>query len=140
MNTDIRIETTFKGHRKRRHLNKILGCEATGHLLDLWITVAQERPSGVLTNWDTEDIALAAGWEGDTHKFVDALLQAKLLDVNGDKVFSLHDWEDHQPWVCGTTERREAARKAGIASAIKRANKPNNKAKINAFQRGVDFR
>lgn len=123
MNTDIRIETTFKGHRKRRRLNEILQREATGYLLDLWITIAQERPSGVLTNWDEKDIALAAGWEGDAQQFVDALMQAKLLDVNGDKVFHPHDWEEHQPWVSGTTERREIARKAGLASAIARANK-----------------
>lgn len=130
MNTDIRVETTFKGHRKRRRLNEILQREATGYLLDLWITIGQERPSGVLTNWDEKDIALAAGWEGDAQQFVDALMQAKLLDVNGDKVFHPHDWEEHQPWICGTTERREAARKAGIASAIAKANK--RESKINA--------
>ena len=123
MNTDIRIETTFKGHRKRKRLNQILQCEATGYLIDLWITIAQERPSGALTNWDANDIALAAGWGGDAQLFVDALLQAKLLDLNGNKVFYPHDWEDHQPWVSGTTERREIARKAGIASAVARANK-----------------
>ena len=127
MNTDIRIETTFKGHRKRRRLNEILQCEATGYLLDLWITIAQERPMGILTDWDAKDISLAAGWNGDAQQFVDALQQAKLLDVNGNKVFRPHDWEEHQPWICGTSDRKEAARKAGIASSIARANKRNTK-------------
>lgn len=120
MNSDIRIQTTFKGNRKRKRLSNILQCEATGYLIDLWITVAEERDTGTLTGWDAEDIALAAGWEGDPQVFVDALVQSKLLDINGDGVYHTHDWVEHQPWISGTSSRRESGRKAGIASALKR--------------------
>ncbi len=120
MNSDIRIQTTFKGNRKRRRLSNLLQCEATGYLIDLWITIAQERPSGTLTNWDSQDVALAAGWVGDADQFVDALVQSKLLDVNGDGIYHTHDWEDNQPWISGTSDRKESARKAGIASAVSR--------------------
>jgi 3-oxoacyl-[acyl-carrier-protein] synthase II len=33
MNTDIRVLTSFKGHRKRLRLEQVLGKGATGHLL-----------------------------------------------------------------------------------------------------------
>lgn len=135
MNSDIRIACTLKTDRKRLRLNLLLGVdESVGFLIDLWVTTAQSRPEGHLDGWDATDIALAAGWRGDPKKFIDALLEAKLIEQNGVGVYQLHDWAEHQPWVSGTTERREAARKAGLSSAIARANKKirlNNKAKSN---------
>ncbi len=122
---DIRVSTKFKGNRKRTRLSKKLGCEATGFLIDLWITIAQDRPTGELTGWDAQDISLSAGWTGEPQLFLDALLDAKLIDEKNGTYYA-HDWAEHQPWIAGTTDRREIARKAGVASSIKRwGNKQN---------------
>lgn len=119
MNSDIRVECTFKGHRKRLRLRGWLGDRATDYLIDLWVTVAEERPTGTLTGWDERDIALAAGYPDDPHKFVDALIDCKWLHKQ-DGLYCLHEWAEHQPWVVKGPERSEAARIAGLASAARR--------------------
>lgn len=112
MNTDIRLLLSFKGHRKRRRLRTLLGPGATDYLIDFWLTVAQDRPSGALTGWDETDIALAAGWEGEPQLFVDAMMQAGFLEHGEDGVYRPHDWAEHQPWVIGAPERSRKAKHA----------------------------
>jgi len=119
VNSDIRLSVSFKGHRKRLKLEVALGAGATGHLIDLWITAAQDRPDGLLTGWDASDIALAGGWKDEPGRFVDALMACKLLDLEGD-TYRLHDWAEHQPWVCGAEERTIRARYAAEAAWRKR--------------------
>ena len=111
MNTDIRISVSFRNHRKRKRLKMILGACATDYLLDLWISTAMNRPSGVLTGMDETDIALDSGWEGDPKEFVDALLKCGFMDFDG-QCYSLHDWEDHQGYVVHADVRKERAKKA----------------------------
>jgi hypothetical protein len=91
-----------------------LGDKATDYLIDLWLTVAEERPLGILTGWDERDIALAAGYPNDPAKLVEALTDSKLLEKNGDGIYRLHDWEDHQPWAIGATERSNLGRIAAM--------------------------
>jgi hypothetical protein len=118
---DIRLLVSFKGHRKRKRLKRLVGPEATDYLIDLWLTVRQDRPEGILEGWDEIDIAIAAGWpdDRDPKELVDALIDAKWLDFeNG--IYSLHDWDEHQGWACGENRRKEAARKAARAKWKKR--------------------
>jgi hypothetical protein len=126
MNTDIRVDITFKGHRKRRRLQALLGPGATDYLIDLWITVAMERPQGVLRGWDSTDIALAAGFPGDPEQLVSALYEAKLLDKDADGNCCLHDWKIHQPWASNAPVRSEAARKAVTARWTKQKQQPDD--------------
>lgn len=112
MNTDIRISVSFRNHRKRKRLKMVLGEGATDYLLDLWIGTAMNRPSGRLEGFDKTDIAIEAGWEGDPNVFCEALVECGFLDIEGDGVYCLHDWEDHQPYVMGSEERSEKARNA----------------------------
>jgi len=113
MNSDIRLSVSFKGHRKRKRLRLLLGDNATDYLIDLWLTVAQDRPDGVMTGWKTVDIALAAGWEGDAEQFTASLIDCGLLD-KADDVYRLHDWEEHQPWACKAKERSEQAHRSAM--------------------------
>lgn len=110
MNTDIRLYITFKGHRKRRRLRQLLGDNSTDYIIDLWLTVAQDRPEGVLTGWDDADVALAAGWEGDASVFVKALISAGFLEHDG-SAYYLHGWGEHQPWAVNAKYRSEIASK-----------------------------
>jgi len=112
LNSDIRILVSFKGHRKRRHLEQLLNSiGATRYLVDLWLTAAQQRPDGNLKGWSVKDIAEAAGYSGEPQRFVDNLVESGFLDHASDS-YRLHDWAQHQPWCCNAEERREHARKA----------------------------
>lgn len=115
MNTDIRLLITFKGHRKRIKLKKLIGDSATDCLIDLWLTAALDRPDGILVDWDYDDIAIAANWEGDTKQFVDALVTCKWLEINDDGVYTLHDWQEHQGWASGAKQRSHTAKLAAQA-------------------------
>ena len=115
MNTDIRIAVSFKGHRKRKKLERILGSEAVLALIDLWIGTAMNHPEGKLILMDELDIALEANWEGNPKEFVKTLIDVGFLDKDDDGTYSLHDWNEHQPWVVGAKVRSERARKASQA-------------------------
>jgi hypothetical protein len=127
MAADIRIKTSFIGHRKRRKLRSLLGPDATDYLLDLWLRVSMERPNGVLTGMDDLDIALMAGWPGDPSFFCECLELAGLLDRDAARTLSLHDWAEHQPWVIGSEDRKATATKAAITRwEQERAKKAHN--------------
>ena len=111
MVADIRIKTSFLGHRKRRRLSRELGRDCTGYLLNLWIRTAMTRPDGVLRGMDADDIALDAEWEGSAAEFVDALILCGWVDQAEDGTFSLHDWTDHQAWVVNAPARSARAKK-----------------------------
>jgi len=112
MNTDIRIAISFKNHRKRKKLKLLLGPDSTDYLIDLWLTVAMERPDGDLSGLDDMDIAIMAGWPNDPSTFVGALVNVGWLDVatksNGGYI--LHDWLENNPWVSSADERSDKAR------------------------------
>ena len=112
MNKDIRIATSFKGHRKRKKLEKIIGVGATSHLIDLWVTVAQSNPNGILTDWDDEDISYSGSWDGEPSEFVSALVKCNFIKKNGNGCYEIHDWCDHQGYACKAEERSEQAKKA----------------------------
>jgi len=117
-NTDIRIDLSFKGHRKRKKLRRILGDNSTEYLLDLWLTVAQDRPNGILTGWDERDISDAAGWpeKKPAHIFINALIECGFLEKNNETgEYFLHNWEKRQPWVSNSEARSESARIAAYA-------------------------
>jgi len=115
MNKDIRIAVSFKGHRKRKKIERMLGQGATSYLIDLWITVAQDSPEGVLNGWDEEDIASSAGWIEDPLIFVNALITCGFLTRLECGTFQVHDWCDHQGYACKAKERSEQARIAAEA-------------------------
>ena len=116
MNTDIRIKTSFRGHRKRKKLRVLLGPGSTDYLLDLWLCVSEDRPDGVLTDLDELDIALMAGWEEDPLTFVTALTRCGFLDQNEAGVFVLHDWVEHNPYASSADDRSDSARLVRMAS------------------------
>jgi hypothetical protein len=112
MNSDIRIAVSFKGHRKRKKLTKLLGHKGVCCLIDLWLGAAMSNPNGTLSAWDCDDIANEAGWSGDSEKFVSALIECRFLDRNESGTYSLHDWADHQGYVVHADKRKEKARQA----------------------------
>ena len=114
MNTDIRLSTGFFQHPKTVKLQRRLGLEGVVALQRLWIWAAQNRSDGSLSGLDAEDIAIAAGWEGEGDAFVDALLAVRFLDeTENGRV--LHGWAEHQSYVVEDKARIERARNAANA-------------------------
>jgi len=111
---DIRLSVSFFAHRKTKKLMKALGSDGVLALLRLWTRVAIERPSGVLTGWDNEDIALEADYPGDPDEFVEGLLRVGFLDET-DSGYALHNWSERQEWVAGVDERGDRARLSRLA-------------------------
>ena len=110
MNTDIRLSTEFFRHPKTRKLKKRLGIEGIFALQQLWVWCAQNRPSGVMSGLDMEDVALAACWEGEATEetFVQTLVDLRWLDVLEDGTFCLHNWLQHQQHLLAhDTRQRE---------------------------------
>ena len=110
MARDIRLSLSFRESRKKKKLQNRLGPEGVLAIIELWIGVASSKPSGVLTGWDEDDIALEGNYLGNSREFVQCLLELKLLD-NDNGVFKIHNWVKNQPWVADSENRSEMARR-----------------------------
>ena len=108
MNTDIRIAVNFWTHPKTGKLVKLTGLEGVRSLQILWAWVANNKPDGILSDMDPDDIEFAADWRGNTGQFFDAII-GKWIDVE-EGVFCVHDWIEHNPWVAESKERSEENR------------------------------
>jgi len=112
-------------HPKTAKLARRIGTSkpaAVGHLHFLWWWCLTHRPDGWLRNMDADDIADAAGWEGDADAFVAALADSGWLDYDQDVGdYFVHDWWDGAGKTIKrrkfATERQRKARDAdGFAS------------------------
>ena len=119
MNTDIRLSVGFWSHPKTRKMVKHLGLEGIRSLQVLWLWAATNRPDGILSGMDWEDIELAADWHGEERVFFNHCLGAWIDENSGEH--SLHDWTEHNPWQAEAKIRTEAARKAAKARWSKAA-------------------
>ena len=97
MNKDIRLSVEFFDHPKTVKLQRRLGLEAVISLQRLWLWAAQNRPDGILSNMDSEDVEIAAKWNGELNSFSNELVNLRFLD-NENNVYTLHDWQVHNPW------------------------------------------
>lgn len=111
MNSDFRLAVNFASHPKLIRLRRRLGADAAFGWVCLLAHVAANRPDGVLTAMDEEDIAIAAQYPDDAGKFVQMLLDLHLLD-DVDGVRQVHDWADWNPWAAKASQRSREAREA----------------------------
>lgn len=111
MNKDIRLLLSFRNHPKTKKLRLKLGDSGPLGFIYLLMFTAESKPDGVLDGMDAEDIALASDYRGDTGEYVGTLVAVRLLDFDGE-IYSVHDWEENNPWAAGAEERSEKARHA----------------------------
>jgi len=123
MNTDIRLSVDFTTHHKTRKLRRKLGADAVLGLIDIFSYAAKVRPDGVLHGLDADDLEDIACWNGGAGELVAMFCEIGFLECDSDGIYTIHDWEEHNPWAAGAKERSDAASKAGKASAAKRAAK-----------------
>lgn len=114
MNSDIRIAVTFLDHPKTIKLQRRLGDAAVLSLMRLWFHVAQNKPDGLLSGMDPEDIEISAKWGGEAGALVNSLMDVGWLD-NKDGVYSIHDWAEHNPYAAKAQTRQARARHAAQA-------------------------
>lgn len=112
---DFRISTSFRNNKKRIRLQRCLGAEGVLAVIDLWGYAAENKPDGILSNMDEEDICIAANWGGDTAAFIDAIADKKSRFIERDEEsgwYVIHDWMDHNPYVSSFEKRSQAGKKA----------------------------
>ncbi len=109
-NSDIRLSTGWYRHPKVVKLRRRLGGDAVASLIQLWTYTGEERPSGILSQMDSEDIEIVSGWEGADGEFTETLVALRLLDIS-DGVYAVHDWSENNPWASGAEERSEIAKR-----------------------------
>lgn len=114
MNKDIRLSVGFWEHPKTIKLERKLGLEGVRSLQILWLWVSQNRPDGVLSGMDVDDIEIASKWNGEAEKFYTSLVALGWIDYVND-VNVLHDWAEHNPWQAEADLRSEKARKSAQA-------------------------
>lgn len=81
-------------HPKTRKAARLLGISRVtmvGHLHFLWWWSLDFAQDGSLDNFDDDELAEAAEWEGDPADFVAALAEAGFIDSTR----ALHDWHDY---------------------------------------------
>ena len=125
MNTDFRVAVSFTQHPKTKKLIRKLGYKAFYSLINLWSFVSMNKPDGIMTNMDVDDIEIASDWNGECSKFVLALLEHKFIDKI-DGVYNIHDWKDHNGYAFYSPQRSEKAKNAAKA----RWNKKNKNNKL----------
>lgn len=124
---DFRLSTGYFEHPKIIKLKR--RCGDTGVLSHIrLIRFCASNPTrwdGNLFGMSDEDIAIAAGWEGDEKVFVQALIECGLVDeLAGGR--ALHDWADHNPYITEGIERSEKAKKAASSRWAKHKQAASN--------------
>ena len=113
MTSDVRINVGLPSHPKTKRLIRRLGTDAAWRLVCLMAWVAANRPDGDLSSLTAEDIELCVDWPGEEGAFVKALVDVGFIDCN-EGSFSMHDWEDHNPWAAGSKRRSEVAKENAL--------------------------
>jgi uncharacterized phage protein (TIGR02220 family) len=114
MNSDIRVQISFSRHVKRKKLQSRLKAEGVLALIDLWLYAGENHPDGILKGMTSEDISLSANWDGDPDVFISTLIEIGFIDES-EGYYSLHDWEENNPYAVHAPERKERAKKAARA-------------------------
>lgn len=106
----LKLSTSFRLLHGRRKLSLLLEEEATGYLIDLWLSSVESHPDGILSGMDAMDISIEAGYKKDPDFFVDCLIKAGLL-WREDGTYFLKDFG---------TKTREKKQKTQVEQAIKK--------------------
>lgn len=106
---DARIAVGLPSHPKTKKLIRRAGEAGAWRLVCLFLWVAQSRPDGDLSGMTGEDIELAADWQGEEGAFIKVLIEVGFVDGE-EGAYSIHDWQEHNPWAAGADARSEKAK------------------------------
>ena len=134
MNTDFRVAVDFFDHFKTIKLERQLGPEGVIALMRLWAWSAKNRPDGVLSGMDADDIEIAARWNGVQRAFNDVITSLRFLDCV-DGTYRIHDWKDHNEWQADAQNRSDASRLTRMAKTYPDVYKALEEAGIKGLSR-----
>ena len=117
---DARIAVGLPAHPKTKKLIRRVGRDGAWGLVCLFLWSAQSRPDGDLSGMDGEDIELAADWQGEEGCFINALVEVGFIDGE-EGCYSIHDWQEHNPWAAGAEARSEKSKWLAICKHHGRA-------------------
>jgi hypothetical protein len=109
----VPVDTALRNHPKLIRFARRLGisrAQAIGHLVLLWTWALDYGSDGQLGNYEAEELADAAMYEGDPAAFVAALAASGFTDGEGDALV-LHDWAEYGGKL-GTYRRANRERQA----------------------------
>lgn len=106
---DARIRIDLPAHPKTKKLIRRIGEGGAWRLVCLFLWAASSRPDGDLSGMTGEDVELAADWQGEEGAFIGALLEVGFVDGE-EGSYSIHDWQEHNPWAAGSEARSEKSR------------------------------
>lgn len=121
MNSDIRLSVGFWEHPKTVKLTRRLGLDGVRSLQILWLWATQNRPDGVLSGMDAEDIEIAAKWNGESTALYSVLTELRFVDTipasdnHGQPVHVLHGWSEHNSWQAESETRSGESRLKRLA-------------------------
>lgn len=116
-------------HPKTKKLSRLLGVSlptAIGHLHFFWYWALDYAPNGDLSRYDSNDIADACGWEGETNKLIDALTESGFVDQENYGL-QIHDWDEYAGRLI---EKREQNRERKKKSRARHADVTRQSAEI----------
>lgn len=110
---DARVKVTLPDHPKTKKLIRKCGQAGAWNLIRLFLFAASNRPDGDLSGMDTDDLEIAADWQGEAGAFVAALVEVRFLS-GAEGEYVIHDWAEHNPWASGSNARAEKSRWAAL--------------------------
>lgn len=120
-------------HPKTRKLARRLGVglpTAIGHLHALWWWAISYAEDGNLNGYSDEDVALGALWDAEPKTFVDALVECRWMDRDGESL-SIHDWDEYAGRL---VDRRKANAERKRLSRARHADDPDPSGGVTGLQ------
>jgi hypothetical protein len=132
----VQSHSALRNHPKLKRAARMAGCsqaQMAGHLHFLWWWALETAPDGDLSPYDPEDIADAAGWDGDPDVFVSALIGCGPGEKSGfiEADHTLHDWDEYGGKY---RKRSEAGKKAASVRWESAGNAETEAANANALR------
>ena len=127
----IEAHQELRDHPKTKRAARTLGIsrpQMIGHLFCLWWWSLDYAEDGNLSDFDAEDIADAAEWEGDADAFVSALVDCGPADrpgflVDTDGVLTIRDWSQYGgKYITKRNQSRDRQREYRERNAAKAEN------------------
>ena len=109
--TDMRIDLNFVDHPKIKRLIRKSGYESFYGLLRLFSIAGKMYHKGIFYNCSADDIEDFADWRGEQGAFIASVVDVGFL-VKTEEGFTIHEWEEHQPWIFHADERSDMAKKS----------------------------
>ncbi len=123
---DFRLSVGYTDCPKIRRLIRRHGHEALEAHLRLLAFTRTDRPTGVLSGLDADDLGDVMRWPpGDARDLIAAMLEFGLLEEHEDGTLVVHDWAEWNLWAVTAPKRQQIARE----NAEKRWTKQRAKSK-----------